>query len=72
MTDEFGRVIHKPYHYAGIPHHDVIPGAFFVAPKDEEKVTDFFEKYRVPYIRIRPKIVVSSNWPVSTDNEKPA
>ncbi len=72
MRDEFGRGIHKPYRYSGIPHRDIIPGAFFVAARDEKKVTEFFEKYKVPYIRIRPKRVENSNWPVSTDNEKPA
>lgn len=59
---ETGGTVHKPYRYPGTPHQDVIPGAFFVAAKDEKKVTDFFERFKVPYIRIRLRGVKISNW----------
>lgn len=62
--DEFGRAFHKPYPYPGTPHRDVIPGAFFVSARDEKSITDFFDKFKVPYVRIRPREVKTSNWPV--------
>lgn len=46
MTDEFGRVFHKRYPYPGIPHYDIIPGAFFVTAKDEKTVTDFLKNIK--------------------------
>ena len=59
---DFGRVEHKPYSYPGIPHQDIIKGVFFVAAKDAGKITEFFGKYRVPFIRTRPREVKVSNW----------
>ncbi len=60
--DEFGRVFHKSYSYPGIPHRDIIPGAFFVSARDEKEITEFFERFKVPYVRIRPREVKISNW----------
>lgn len=59
---ETGGTVHKPYSYPGVPHRDVIPGAFFVSVRDEKEITGFFEKYKVPHIRIRPREVKTSNW----------
>lgn len=61
---EFGGTVHKPYSYPGTPHRDVIPGTFFVAARDEKRITDFFDKFKVPYVRIRPREVKVSNWHV--------
>ena len=42
--DEFWRVKHKTFEYPGIPHRDIIPGAFFVSARDENDITEFFDK----------------------------
>jgi len=59
---KFGEAALKSYHYPGIPHRDVISGVFFAAAGDEAEVTEFFEKNKVPYLKIRPGKVGVSNW----------
>lgn len=61
-ANEFGRAVHKTFEYPGTPHRDLILGAFFVSARDEKGITGFFEKYKVPYVRIRPQEVKTSNW----------
>jgi len=55
VTNDFGKAVHKPYEYPGIPHVDIAPGVIAVKKKEAPKIEALFHEFKVSYIKIVPK-----------------
>ena len=59
VANDFGKAVHKPYEYPGIPHVDIAPSVIAVEKKEAPKIEELFRRFNVRYLLIEPRKVVN-------------
>jgi len=53
----YGEAVPKMYEYPGIPHLKLARGIILVEAANVAKVEELFNRYQIPYLKIRPRSI---------------